>query len=286
MNKKWVVLLVLITHVFAVSINPVMASPDEGRFVPCIKKSAVAVKESSNSSYKVRKGDTLWGISRTFKVDLGLLMSANGFNAGTVLRIGQSIKIPGSGANYYLLKKGDTMWSIAEVYGISVKELQNLNQSKDPSRLKIGDRIVIPAGTQRLAAVTQETSRGLHISRSFYAWPLMGTITSYYGWRKSGFHHGLDIAEKTDTPIKAAAPGKVVFAGYKAVYGRTVMIDHANGEQTLYAHASTTLVKPGQRVERGETIAKVGSTGRTTGPHLHFEIRKGEQTFNPLEYLR
>ncbi len=286
MNKKWVILLVLITHVLTVSIDPVMASPDEGHFVPCVKKSAVSVKETSNSFYKVRKGDTLWGISRALKVDLGLLMSANGLNARTILRIGQNIKIPGSAANYYLLKEGDTMWSIAATYGISVKQLQGLNQSKNPNRLKIGDRIIIPAGQQRLAAATQESSRGFHISRAFYAWPLLGSITSYYGWRKSGFHHGLDIAGKTNTAITASAPGKVLFAGYKAVYGRTVIVDHANGEQTLYAHASKILVKPGQEVERGETIAKVGSSGRTTGPHLHFEIRKGEQTFNPLEYLR
>lgn len=285
-DKKWVVLLVLITHILTVSIDPVMAFPDEGNFLPCVKKSVAAVNKSSNSFYKVREGDTLWAISRDLNVDLGLLMSANGYNGGTILKIGQNIIIPGSGTNYYLLKKGDTMWSIAAAYGISVKELQGLNQTKNPNQLKIGDRIIIPAGKQRLATITQESSRGFHIGRSFYAWPLLGTITSYYGWRKSGFHHGLDIAGKTNTPIRASAPGKVLFAGYKEVYGRTVIIDHANGEQTLYAHASKTLVKPGQKVERGETIARVGSSGRATGPHLHFEIRKGEQIFNPLEFLR
>lgn len=283
MNKKWVVLLILITHILAVSINPALAAPGEGNFIPCVIKSNV--KEVNNSFYKVCKGDTLWGISQTLNVELESLMSTNGLNAGTVLKIGQSIIIPGNGANYYLLKKGDTFWSIASAYGISVKELQGLNQGKNPSKLKIGDRLIIPAGTKRIASANAESSRGFLISR-MYAWPLLGTITSYYGWRKSGFHHGLDIAGKTNTTIKAAAAGKVSFAGYKAIYGRTVIIDHANGEQTLYAHANKTMVKAGQKVERGEAIATVGSTGRTTGPHLHFEIRKGDKTFNPLEYLR
>ncbi len=276
--------MVLIVYTLAISIDPAMASQVEGNFIPCVKRSAV--KETKNNYYIVKQGDTLWGIARNLGVDLQSLMNANGLNAQTILRIGQRVTIPGDSANYYLLKKGDTLWSIASTYGVSVSELQSSNKGKNPSRLKIGDRILVPVGTQRLAATKEESSRGLHVSRSYYAWPLLGSITSYYGWRKSGFHHGLDIAEKTNTAIKASAPGRVSFAGYKDIYGRTVVIDHANGEQTLYAHASKTLVKAGQKVERGDIIAKVGSTGRATGPHLHFEIRKGDQTFNPLKYLR
>ncbi|MDD2619209.1 MAG: M23 family metallopeptidase [Syntrophomonadaceae bacterium] len=284
MNKKWVI-LVLITHILTVSINPVLASPDEGSFIPCIKKN-VAVQRP-DSFYTVRKGDTLWGISKTLNLDLKLIMSTNGLNDKSILRIGQSIKVStGSNSKVHLVNKGDTMWSIAANYGVSLNELQGLNKSKNPSRLEIGEAIVIPAGTQRLAKTSQETSRGFNISRSFYAWPLFGTITSRYGWRKSGFHHGLDIAGKTGTPIKAAAAGEVSFVGYKSIYGRTVILEHSNGEQSLYAHASKTLVNQGQKVRQGETIAAVGSSGRTTGPHLHFEIRKGDKTFNPLEYLR
>jgi len=122
-------------------------------------------------------------------------------------------------------------------------------------------------------------------------WPVNGRITDEYGYRKDPingkrkFHTGLDIAADTGTPIKAAASGKVIFAQSTYATGRTVKIDHGRGIVTLYGHASKILVEEGQTVEKGEVIAKVGSTGRSTGPHLHFEIHLYGSTVDPLEYL-
>lgn len=121
--------------------------------------------------------------------------------------------------------------------------------------------------------------------------PLQGRITSEFGVRNDPInrqqrqHHGVDIAAPRGTPIGAAATGTVVFAGRKGGYGNTVIIEQADGKQTLYGHAEQLLVQVGERVEAGQTIATVGSTGRSTGPHLHFEVRENGQPINPLAML-
>ena len=120
-------------------------------------------------------------------------------------------------------------------------------------------------------------------------WPVRGRITSYFGSRhifgKTSFHSGLDIAAPSGTPIHAADGGKVTFAGRKGSYGNLVIITHDNGMQTYYGHNSALLVSAGQRVHKGQTIAKCGSTGRSTGPHCHFEVRLHGKAVNPLNYL-
>ena len=120
-------------------------------------------------------------------------------------------------------------------------------------------------------------------------WPVRGRITSYFGRRhifgKTSFHSGLDIAAPSGTPIHAADGGKVTFAGKKGSYGNLVIITHDNGMQTYYGHNSSLLVSAGQRVHKGQVIAKCGSTGRSTGPHCHFEVRVHGSAVNPLNYL-
>ncbi|OPZ84295.1 MAG: Murein DD-endopeptidase MepM [Firmicutes bacterium ADurb.Bin419] len=122
-------------------------------------------------------------------------------------------------------------------------------------------------------------------------WPTSGRISSYFGTRSDPFnssakkHEGLDIAASTGTSIKAAASGTVTFSDTNGNYGKCVIISHGNGISTLYGHASTLLVKVGQKVKKGDVIAKVGSTGRSTGPHLHFEVRVNGTQVNPLDYL-
>lgn len=123
-------------------------------------------------------------------------------------------------------------------------------------------------------------------------WPTSGEISSYYGWRKSpfggrseSFHDGIDIANDSGTKVCAAADGQVVFAGWQPVYGRTILIEHGHGFATKYAHNSALLVEEGDRVKKGQVIARMGTTGRSTGPHLHFSIMKWDQTLDPLIYL-
>lgn len=135
-------------------------------------------------------------------------------------------------------------------------------------------------------ASVQQPSRAISSRSLSYAWPLVGTITSAYGWRKSGFHHGLDIAGSKGDPIRAAADGVVIFSGYKPVYGNMVILKHTDERQTVYAHAQVLKVREGEKVRKGQIIATVGTTGRTTGPHVHFEIREHDKTADPLKFLR
>ena len=136
---------------------------------------------------------------------------------------------------------------------------------------------------------TGTTPRPKTASNGYYIWPTSGTITSPYGWRylfgAREFHTGLDIANRYGTYIKAADGGKVTYSGWMGSYGKLVIITHDNGSQTYYAHNSTLLVSVGEKVYQGQAIAKMGSTGNSTGPHLHFEIRINGRTVNPQNYL-
>jgi len=142
---------------------------------------------------------------------------------------------------------------------------------------------VIAKGPSR-APVYVGTSRGSG-SVSGLNWPISGPITSYYGNRWGSFHTGLDIDGVTGQPYSAAGAGKVVSAGWDGSYGYAIVIDHGNGVATRYAHSSKLNVKVGQSVDKGETIGLVGSTGRSTGSHLHFEVIINGSTVNPLNFL-
>lgn len=130
--------------------------------------------------------------------------------------------------------------------------------------------------------VVEVLSRGTAL---IWSWPAYGAISSDYGWRKGEFHHGIDLAIPHGTEILAARAGKVVKAQWLDIYGLTVLLEHGNGVQSLYAHNQKILVSPGEWVEQGDCIALAGDTGRSTGPHLHFEIRLHGKTVDPKPYL-
>lgn len=285
MLKKWIGSLVFSIFVIALTANPVTAGIKEGNFIPCSKNNSIST-DSRVIFHRIAKGDTLWDISRTYKVDLQTIMSINSLDRKSVLTIGQTIEIPYSRSRVHIIRSGETMWDIAARYDIRVEDLKDFNADKNPRTLKIGDKLAIPESTFRTAMATAEPSRSISAGKNYFAWPLVGTITSNYGWRKSGFHHGIDIAGNIGDPVKASASGKVSFANYKSIYGRTVILDHDDSSQTVYAHLQKINVKKGQKVSRGQVIGTVGLTGRTTGPHLHFEIKKDNKTRPPLQFLR
>lgn len=233
--------------------------------------------------YSVEEGDSLWAISQKFDCDMDALMVLNDLNRNSILKIGREISIPGSGNNIHLIKAGETLWDIAASAGISVEELKKYNPGQDPKTLRIGDILKLPGGTRMVAS---QSSRGVKYADFILNWPLVGTITSYFGWRSQGFHYGLDIAAESGKNIRAAAAGVVTYAGWKGNYGKAVMIQHEDGRETLYGHMQRVTVKSGQKVNRGQVIGLVGSTGHSTGPHVHFEVRKNGVCYNPMNYLR
>lgn len=284
MYQRWIGSLVIGLLFWGITVSPVLAGLNRGGFIPTGGMTAV-VADSQVRYYQVQKGDTLWDISRSFNVDVQTVAAINNLDRNSILKIGQTLQMPGTGARMHVIRSGETMWDIAARYDVSLASLKAANSGKNPVNLKIGDQLVIPSKTYSIAAVNQEPSRGWSVSGAF-SWPVFGAITSGYGYRKSGFHHGIDIAADMGDPIKACAAGTVAFTGYKPVYGKTVIIEHPDGKETLYGHVQSIKVAKGDTVARGEVIATVGMTGRTTGPHLHLEVRNKGELCNPLTVLR
>lgn len=286
MNTRWIISLVLCASMLTTVVYPVSAALTQGNFIPCGSVQSVP-SDSKMTLYSVRKGDTLWDISRKYNVDLKTLQIINNLDSRAVLAVGQVIEIPYNRSRVHTIAAGDTLWDIASKYDTSIEEVLRLNGGVNPKNLKIGQKLVIPGSTGSVAVASTQASRGYSLSEAvIMAWPAVGQITSPYGWRASGYHHGIDIAGDTGTTIKAAAAGKVTFAGYKAVYGKMIIISHPDGKETVYAHAQKLLVGKGEYVVRGQPIATIGLTGRTTGPHVHFEVRVDGKAQNPLKYLR
>lgn len=180
--------------------------------------------------------------------------------------------------NTYHVVAGDTLSSIARRFGVSTGQLQDYNKLANPHQLEIGDRLLIPVNGIK-------TSGPAPARQSLYIWPLSRVaITSVYGAR-GGKHKGVDISAAKGEPIRAVADGIVDFSGRQRGYGRVVILRHGDNVRTLYAHNKKNKVKAGQRVVRGETIAKVGASGNASGAHLHFEFISGGRALDPQLYL-
>ncbi|MEQ8173790.1 MAG: M23 family metallopeptidase [Syntrophomonadaceae bacterium] len=283
MNSKWIAAPVL---ALLLMLNPANATAamDEGNFIP--SNEAMANTAGAQALYhSVEPGDTLWDICQKYQTDLESVKAVNGLDEQSVLSIGQKLQIPGNMNRIHAVKKGETLWDIARKYNVSLEQLCSLNQGVNAENLKIGMNLTLPDSARKTSSVYTTPSRGT-ASTAFFTWPIRGAITSSYGWRSSGFHHGTDISARYGDSIQAAAAGVVAYTGYNGVYGKMIVIEHSDGSETLYAHLSSIGVSTGQRVKRGEAIGKIGTTGNSTGPHLHFEVKKGRKYVNPVNVLR
>jgi murein DD-endopeptidase MepM/ murein hydrolase activator NlpD len=182
---------------------------------------------------------------------------------------------------YHNVQKGETLWSIAKMYDVNLQNILVANHLSDASKLDTGQLLFIPK-----EAVPQNSKSPL-VKNEKFIWPLKGKIISTFGSQKGQIiNKGIDIQGREGTYVLAARSGRVVFCSERLKgYGKVVVIEHGDGYLTLYAHNSKILVSPGQYIRRGETVAKVGSTGRSSMPFLHFEIRKGHEPQNPMLYL-
>jgi lipoprotein NlpD len=195
---------------------------------------------------------------------------------------------------YHVVRPGENLFRIGKAYDVPFEELARLNRINNPSQIHIGQRIFIAGATRQLPvaiitpleapAVTPSAPEPEIADPSFLS-PLSGTINSGFGPRGASFHDGIDIAAPEGTAIRAVEHGEVAYSDQLRGYGNIVIIRHADGFVSVYAHNEMNLVREGQQVARGEVIAKVGSTGRVTGPHLHFEIRRHNTAKDPLLYL-
>ena len=241
----------------------------------------------SYQTYKVQSGDTIGGIARKFGLtNVSTLISVNDISNVRQLAAGQKLKIPSIDGIIYTVKSGDSLAGIVEKNKVKLKELLDVNDLSSEV-LKAGQQLFLPGAS--LDQKTLKTAMGdrfiLPVSAKF-RW------TSPFGWREDpiahvkSFHTGTDMACPTGTPILASMSGKVITTGVNRVYGNYVIIDHGNGYQTLYAHMSKIIASKGQWVSQGTRIGLVGSTGYSTGPHLHFTVYKNGKMVNPMTVLK
>ncbi len=234
-------------------------------------------------THSVHAGETLWDIAQAYGITVDTILSANDLRDPNRIRVGQNLRIPSVKGVLHRVSTGESLWEIADRYKISIDEIAEANSIKDPGRIKPNDEIVIPGATRLMPRDVLLVNGQLQ--RAF-DWPVKGRISSPFGPRWGRMHNGLDIAVGTGTSVRAAADGRVTFAGWNGGYGYLVILDHGNGIETRYAHNSRLNVKVGQRVDRGQVICFSGNTGVSTGPHLHFEIRYRNKPVNPQTYLR
>lgn len=190
-------------------------------------------------------------------------------------------KMPGI---YHRVKRGETLWRIAKTYDIDLDKIVQVNRIPNAARINSGQLIFIPNAKEKQKVVTYEE---LKEGDATFIWPLKGKVISYYGAKKGNVKNkGIDIRTREGAKVVASRSGRVSFCGEKVKgYGKTIIIQHGDDYSTVYAHNSQILVKAGDWVRQGEAIARAGSTGRTSTPILHLEIRKKHQPQNPFHYL-
>jgi murein DD-endopeptidase MepM/ murein hydrolase activator NlpD len=182
---------------------------------------------------------------------------------------------------YHVVKPGQNLYRISLTYGVELQQVAQINGISDPSVIQVGQKIFIPGANRVLDVPVITATTG-----AIPMLPVAGTITSGFGALRKGHRHtGIDIASPRGSDIRAVLPGVVIFSGTLRDYGKTVKLRHENGLVTLYAHNEKNLVKNGQRVKQGQTIATVGRSGNTTGYHLHFEVRKAGKPIDPMALL-
>lgn len=247
------------------------------------------------TAYVVSDGDSLWSISNSQNLEIDTLIGCNDIRNINVIRPGVTLRVPNQDGVFYKVKKGDTLAGIGKKYSVAADRIKEANgQAVEP--LVADKEIFLPGARPETSQVASQTKAGgtakVTAASRNYRWPVVGKINSPFGWRRHpitrrrDFHTGIDIKSPRGRAIHASRAGVVDYSGWMGGYGKVVVINHGDGNSTLYAHCSTVSVRKGQRISQGQAIAAVGTTGRTTGPHLHFEIRRGNSPVNPLGLLK
>ncbi|AEJ18505.1 peptidoglycan DD-metalloendopeptidase family protein [Gracilinema caldarium] len=238
----------------------------------------------SYSEYVVEKGDTIGDIAKKFGLNQDTLLSVNNIKNSRLIQIGQKLSIPNQDGILYTVKSGDSLAAVSEKYSVDSEIVKTINGLADDTILT-GNKLFLPGA--RMSQIDVQEING-----DLFSWPVRGYISSGYGYRISPFtgarqfHSGLDIAAPQGTPVKAAMYGRVVDTGYDTNSGNYIIIAHHGGYKTLYAHLDVIRVKPGTAVKTGDRIGDVGSTGLSTGSHLHFSVYKYGVTVNPRLLMR
>ncbi len=274
-----------------------------------LQPAAGAATLEGPSSYRVARGDNVFGISRRFGVPARSLIDSNGLEAPFTLRVGQILTIPKP--RVHVVARDDTVYGISRRYRVDMAELVRLNGIGPPYTITPGQRLKLPGAQQpryaapavakaepgkvvpRRSPAREAAQRSAAIpsppprADGKFLWPVRGRIVSSYGAKGGGLHNdGVNIAAARGTPVLAADNGVVAYAGNELRgFGNLLLIKHADGWVTAYAHTEGLMVRRGQTVRRGQPIARVGSSGNVSEPQLHFEVRKGTKAVDPSRVL-
>jgi murein DD-endopeptidase MepM/ murein hydrolase activator NlpD len=277
--------------------NIIATTQDDALIKPEIPSSKVNTdlfQRQSSINYIVKEGDTISAIARKFGLQSSTILWENDLGKYSIIKPGKKLVIPPIDGVGHIVKKNEILSTIAKKYDSDLNKIINYNNLVSADDISIGQKLFIPDGVKApppapkrsaLANLIIPSSAPI-VSKNRMLWPTNShRITQYYSWR----HHGLDIGGKTTNYIYASDDGKVSLAkysGWNNGYGKHIIIDHGNNKKTLYGHLSKNFVKAGQKVEKGEVIGMMGTTGRSSGVHLHFEVRFGSSLVNPLKYVK
>ncbi len=254
-------------------------------------------------TYTVKSGDTISTIASNFGISVNTILWENNLSAYDLIRPGDDLRILPTSGVIHKISSGETLSYVSNKYDISEDKIVKANNIKEAGSLQIGQELIIPGGEKTTTkdnsgttASQEKSNRGIsvlsdivksndkkQVASNKMAWPTQGhRITQYYSWR----HHGLDIANNVGTPIYSSDAGTVQYARWSNGYGNNIVVNHGGGKQTRYAHLSKFYCSKGDRIAKGENIGAMGSTGWSTGPHVHFEVIINGKRYNPLNYIR
>ena len=250
---------------------------------PYLLKPGQVIRVPARRTHLVRKGETVYAVSKRYDVSIAELVRLNGIDPSLTIVIGQMLLLPDpqEPEPRTAPKPPARTAAIRGADGGTAPQAGRKEPRGAPQvALAPPKRVVLPP--------TTDIPRPKSFSGKDFLWPIAGKVISRFGAKGKGLHNdGINIAAPRGTPVRAAQNGVVAYYGNELRgFGNLVLIKHARGYMTAYAHNSSGLVKRGQRVAKGQVIAKVGSSGNVSGPQLHFEIRKGRRAVDPLQYLR
>ncbi len=259
-------------------------------------------------AYRIQAGDTVYGVARRFAVPVRGVIDANRLHPPYGLRVGQVLRVPHP--RRHRVQAGDTVYGVARRYGIDPSQIVSLNRIAAPYAIAPGQSLVLPAaaptaGSPATAFMAVSRPAAAPATRSLatrsgatipappprasgkFLWPVQGHTIAAYGRKRDGLHNdGINIAAPRGAPVRAADNGVIAYAGNELRgFGNLILVKHAGGWVTAYAHNQDFLVKRGQTVTRGQPIARIGSSGNVATPQLHFEIRKGTRSVDPTRFL-
>ena len=252
--------------------------------VPEVKVNPVLLSSLKVTPYRTQAGDTISRIAARFNLNIDTLVSWNAIRDARAMAVGTQLFIPNANGLKYTVRRGDTLQGIARSSGVDLNSLLDWNRLPS-SVISAGQDLFLPGARMN----TNELNRVLG---SLFMYPVMGRISSFFGQRPDPFtgvqrfHNGVDIVNRALSPILAAMAGTVGDTGFSADYGYYVILKHTGSYQTLYGHLTRYLVTRGQKVQQGQKIGELGSTGYSTGPHLHFSIFHNGEAVDPLRFIK